>query len=1286
MISKGSFRYFPSIFYSALVLFFCAFLVSADWIPIPPTSSPPPSREDHVLLHRPSTNELILVTGTNHKQYFDDLYVFDETNLFWHPLVVRGVRPPARSGGVAVMNPVNGNILIWGGITNEGFQDDMFEYTFERSEWVSVPQGSHPRPPARQKVTAAVWEDSFLIFGGRSGAGKTNDVWQFNLTTHEWSCLFSVTEPSVSVPVGRLGASAHVKSTPTPQLFIYGGYCSDYDEKKIPYTLDEQAGVWMLDLLTRQWTHLKIVATAGAPASAVPKWRSEMAFSSIGDVLFFFFGVQKGLADTPMPDSWKLDLSPAFPTVTTVAATQLLPTPLPGQFVPHTRCYTSGIYSNLPGMKGIRTDGVFVFSGGNVIMGTDVGDAFFYDATNDGYVEIHPEVLVPRPRAYHRTTLVDGGMWMFGGVSDGIYLNDLHVFDLDKEIWLPQINPRTQGFNVPRGRIRHSLTPWGDFLLVYGGLAERDEVLDDFWMYSIEDNTWVEASGRTTLQPPPLYGHCAAFGDEGLVIYGGQTTSGALSNDLWIFNKDLTRWESRPSGPEPRQDCTLLLMKNKLYVIGGVNVQHKSIDNIDTFDTSTHEWEHHELTFPDSLSYRAARATTGLRFITYSGLDVDNPKYRLIALDLLTMRTCTLDDRSKKVNPSAIVGGSAVYYKSRMYIFGGDQILGRSEILTQQNNQLYTFQFDMTGKCLTTGRASAVDPNALNCDQANLRCGWNCSSGTYQLMGSDGLPNCTACATGSFTNATGAPECTKCFAGYFNPHTGSASSYNCFLCKPGTYTDMAGQAQCKACDPDQYCPAGSTHPGTKSTANEDEFQPGPYLPKAQDVFYAMAASWGGGGIFALCALILVVSIRPIRRKLHIFDLFSEKHQQIWPDGKYDAPKRVKKTSLGGVMATMFGVLCLSLVAQYGSQFLIDNIAEVKAIIPMVVLNKEVQDNLTTHSLYVGLRAREYGGYCRCTEGMQDIVINVTGITPRPNGKTPPTPFSQQCTRLDRNGLPMTPVPSDFLGDDSNDLATFDCLVEFFCTYCKIEPTASVDITYKESKSYCFGYSLNVTVDTAIPMQDHQKIIQKSSILKPVIPTSGDILRGIEPTEFKMKLVPSIFEDTDGSNATGFHVFEDEEPKFGSQVSFSQFAYVKGLSARVLFEYVGYALRTAHTPKRGIIEVGSLILGALSGLLGIFGVGVSTLETFLSLMKEQSKKRRAAKRAKLGLPPESAEEEDDPLLHSEGFSRPTDPLIPPRILTGNAGRAGIWGVGPPPAGYQPNAYLPGAQGRGAYHPQ
>ncbi|KAJ4459877.1 hypothetical protein PAPYR_3933 [Paratrimastix pyriformis] len=454
------------------------------------------------------------------------------------------------------------------------------------------------------------------------------------------------------------------------------------------------------------------------------------------------------------------------------------------------------------------------------------------------------------------------------------------------------------------------------------------------------------------------------------------------------------------------------------------------------------------------------------------------------------------------------------------------------------------------------------------------------------------------------------------------------------------------------------------------------------------------------------------------------DLFSEKHLQHYPDGRFEATKTIRKNRTGGLMAIVYTALCLALVAQYGAQFLIDNVAEVKAIIPMVVPSKDMQPKMTTispgtkmttRSIYVGLLAREYGGFCRCgpgSEGFTDVLVNMTGITPvAVDAKHPAQAPDIRCSRKEPDDNRLIPWAA-------NDLAAYDCLVEMTCTNCIVEPTAAVTMAYVESKSYCFGYVINVTTDTAIPMQDHQRIIQKSSV-SAVGARLGNILRGVAPTEFVLKLVPSVFEDTDGSTNTGFHVFTDQEvppspclrptcraplrppgtsfpqshdpllptggwwraasltpvgrsPVMGSQVSFSEFAYVKGLSARVNLDYVGYAMKTAHTNKRGVIEVGSLILGALSGLLGIFGMGVSTLETLAELWLAWRKKRRAAQRVKEGLPPD----DDD-----EGPGQDTTPGVmeADRVPLLAATAPGPWGVQPlgPPT-LQPNPFFPGAR--------
>ena len=71
--------------------------------------------------------------------------------------------------------------------------------------------------------------------------------------------------------------------------------------------------------------------------------------------------------------------------------------------------------------------------------------------------------------------------------------------------------PKSSFCPPPPGRVRHSLVPWGDYLMVYGGQNEHD-IFADFWMFSLTNLFWEPVEVRSKVAPPPLYGLYRAMG------------------------------------------------------------------------------------------------------------------------------------------------------------------------------------------------------------------------------------------------------------------------------------------------------------------------------------------------------------------------------------------------------------------------------------------------------------------------------------------------------------------------------------------------------------------------------------------------------------------------------------------------------------------------------------------------------------------------------------------------------------------------------------------------------
>jgi N-acetylneuraminic acid mutarotase len=173
----------------------------------------------------------------------------------------------------------SGNLWLLGGTAVDGtgsegygFYNNLWEFSPSTSEWTWVsgggPNDNQPGVygtkgvPSMTNVpgsrTGAVsWIDSsgsLWLFGGESGVGRLNDLWNFSPTSRQWTWISGANGPGAglpgqygttgvasasNVPGGRTNANGWIDSS--GNLWIFGG--DGYDS-----TLSSAGGVWLNDL------------------------------------------------------------------------------------------------------------------------------------------------------------------------------------------------------------------------------------------------------------------------------------------------------------------------------------------------------------------------------------------------------------------------------------------------------------------------------------------------------------------------------------------------------------------------------------------------------------------------------------------------------------------------------------------------------------------------------------------------------------------------------------------------------------------------------------------------------------------------------------------------------------------------------------------------------------------------------------------------------------------------------------------------------------------------------
>jgi hypothetical protein len=115
------------------------------------------------------------------------MWKFDIEKEAWNPYLIQSIQPPARSQFAYTRN---GDVFIlYGGQGDENLLDDMYFLNIKTNIWEEVEVRSKLKPAARKGSCMAVAGYSILIYGGKTSAGYTNELWMFDIGTGEYTLL-----------------------------------------------------------------------------------------------------------------------------------------------------------------------------------------------------------------------------------------------------------------------------------------------------------------------------------------------------------------------------------------------------------------------------------------------------------------------------------------------------------------------------------------------------------------------------------------------------------------------------------------------------------------------------------------------------------------------------------------------------------------------------------------------------------------------------------------------------------------------------------------------------------------------------------------------------------------------------------------------------------------------------------------------------------------------------------------------------------------------------------------
>ena len=225
-----------------------------------------------------------------------------------------------------------------------------------------------------------------------------------------------------------------------------------------------------------------------------------------------------------------------------------------------------------------------------------LSNIYSLDFTTLTWTKIEPNNIPPQARDSHSAVLYKNtDMIIFGGNGSTGKLNDLWNFNFNDKKWSKIL---VEGL-VPCARDGHlSSLIYNKYMIIYGGLNEKDEVTNDIYLFDISNKKWIECEIEGVF-PQNIDGQsCCLVGDK-LYLFGGQGPGDdEYSNDLFTLEFDIDEsFVNRPKAnialiqisnnlrPKERASQSCVVYKEQfLIIIGGEGKNKEPLDDIWVYD------------------------------------------------------------------------------------------------------------------------------------------------------------------------------------------------------------------------------------------------------------------------------------------------------------------------------------------------------------------------------------------------------------------------------------------------------------------------------------------------------------------------------------------------------------------------------------------------------------------------------------------------------------------------------------------------------------------------------
>lgn len=225
---------------------------------------------------------------------------------------------------------------------------------------------------------------------------------------------------------------------------------------------------------------------------------------------------------------------------------------------------------------------LYLFGGSGPHWGqTNMGKLLQFSIRDKNWTIVDAEGAHPPPGYGQSLCSINNKLYLFGGTSGHVYVNDLYVFDELTKVWR---KVETAG-KRPSPRYKHQIATVGNRMYVVGGgLYDPPKGPIDTFYLDVDTFTWhqLDCSGDV---PKSRIAHTISQMSSDptrLLMFGGRDDSGTRRNELSELNVETGVWRifepQEGCQPDARDFHSSVVHEDQLFVFGGSNGVERNND------------------------------------------------------------------------------------------------------------------------------------------------------------------------------------------------------------------------------------------------------------------------------------------------------------------------------------------------------------------------------------------------------------------------------------------------------------------------------------------------------------------------------------------------------------------------------------------------------------------------------------------------------------------------------------------------------------------------------------